>query len=123
MHLPDSVSPLLTQHYCSGRVFPPKSKLYKKIWPQFEQNKKRQRRLITLLCAGLGYHERDLMSTTDIDIVDSLLLDAWNAIKPMMIGSDAEGYCFDLERYAHFQLLTNAYICPVTNLFRTQCSE
>lgn len=117
VHLPDSVSPLLTQHYRSGRVFPPKSKLYKKIWPQFEQNKKRQRRLITLLCAGLGYHDRDLMSTTDIDIVDSLLLDAWNAIKPMMIGSDVEGYCFDLERYAHFQLLTNAYICPVTNRF------
>lgn len=117
VYLPEDISPLLTQHYKAGRVFPPENNLAKKKWPRFEEKKKKQHRLVTLLCAGLGYHEQTHMSNTDIDIVNSLLQDAWFAISRIMVGNDTEGYSLDLENKAFFELMTEGYICPITNRF------
>ena len=114
--IPENIKPLIVQPYYSKKIYPSdfsdtKDKLYYK-WPVLKEKQVPQR-LITLLCAGLGYCTE--LDDAQTDVINTLMSEAWKGIKQhLLTGSDNEGYVLELREKASFELILSADLCPNT---------
>lgn len=84
-----------------------------KKWPSFNRNDLRQNRIALLLCAGLGYHNRDEV-TNEIEYdINELLKEIWKTIRSRVLEAEGDGYRLNLEEKTRFQLASKLWLCPV----------
>ena len=86
-----------------------------KRWTQLEDHGIRVSRLPLLICAGLGYHDRDVLTADIIDRINKLLQDIWTALKSYLLTLDNQGFRLNLEEKAVFELCERSWLCPATN--------
>lgn len=121
---------LVQDSYTSDIYGPTCSKEDKKKWPQLvkENDKFRepQNRIITLLCATLGYDDIQNISDTEQTRINEILKEAWRVLKTRVLietdtisqNSDDHGYKLDLTNgdKVKFELMTDGWICPVDHV-------
>lgn len=121
---------LVQDSYTSDIYGPTCSKDDKKKWPQLvkENDKFRepQNRIITLLCAALGYDDIQNISDADQTRINEILKEAWRVLKTRVLietdtisqNSDDHGYKLDLTNgdKVKFELMTDGWICPVDHV-------
>lgn len=89
-----------------------------KKWPQIKKGRKIQQRLITLLCLATDI---DISKAAGEQIINDWLKEAWKVLTSyqqtnILQDSTADKqYSLDLSKKAHFALLRDAYICPITH--------
>lgn len=81
----------------------------------------RQNRLVLLLCAALGINSSAEMTQENIDLVNGILMDAWNFLTQNvleMTDTEHQGYLLDLmdKNKVAIQIIEKAYVCPVDNV-------
>lgn len=84
-----------------------------KRWPSFDKNNIRQNRLALLICAGLGFHEREDIDADLEDRINKLLETIWREIKSNILSNDGDGFKINLEEYSQFKLSEMLWLCPV----------
>lgn len=123
VHIDEAVRALV-QRYGSREIYPsdydrqtlpgePK----RRKWPIFNRSTKWPPRLALIICAGLGWHDREQTDRLQEDKINSLLQSMWRTLKARNIieGSDSDGYSIHLPRVAEFELITKARLCPATH--------
>lgn len=84
-----------------------------KKWPTFSKNEARPNRLALLLCAGLGYFNRNEITTEVEEDINELLLEIWKTIRANVLENDDTGYKLNLEQKTRLQIPENLWLCPV----------
>ncbi|MCW2258673.1 MULTISPECIES: DEAD/DEAH box helicase [Sphingobacterium] len=84
-------------------------------WPSFNPNRKRQHRFVTLLCAGLGYHNFEEISSGNQDRIDSLLQAIWGTLvsRHVIRNMGDDSFKLRLEESSVFSLTNSVWLCPV----------
>ncbi|WP_293955610.1 MULTISPECIES: DEAD/DEAH box helicase [unclassified Sphingobacterium] len=84
-------------------------------WPSFNPQRKRQHRFVTLLCAGLGFHNFEEITPEDQDRIDQLLQAIWGTLvsKNVLSNLGDNSYKLRLEESTVFCLTNNVWLCPV----------
>jgi DEAD/DEAH box helicase domain-containing protein len=77
-------------------------------WPTARRSGERST-LVRMLAQLLG---ADIKTAEGVDLVDSLLLDAWNEVRKLLKAT-ADGYVLPLEEMS-YQLIREAWVCPFT---------
>ncbi len=104
-----------TSHKSFG-IFPNDSPLADVLkWPVFDRRRVRPNRLALLICAGLGYHEPDVIDNEIQDQINDLLERLWTTIRGHFLTPDGNegGYKLDLEDKTAFELADIIWLCPV----------
>jgi len=83
-------------------------------WPKLEHNTIRKNRLALLICAGLGFQEREDITQEIEDNINELLEVIWRTLKNRILRTDGGGYKLSLEETTLFELSENLWLCPVT---------
>lgn len=82
-------------------------------WPQFNRGSIVQPRLVLLLCAGLGWHDKADISRTQEDELNDLLKKIWETLKSRLLRADKDGFLLDLFDKSVFELAGKQWLCPV----------
>ncbi len=85
-----------------------------KRWPQIKKKRKVQQRLINLLRVAA---KLDTNRSRDCDLINDWLRAAWDALKKAKVLQDVTAdnlFSLSLNKI-HFSLVSEAYICPITN--------
>ncbi|MEJ7778682.1 MAG: DEAD/DEAH box helicase [Daejeonella sp.] len=107
-----------TRFYLQKPIFPHSSQLPNVTrWPQFNRNSKRQSRLVLLVCAGLGWHNKTDISRIQEDQLNELLNKVWEVIRIRILTADGDngGYRLNLFEKSVLQLAGKQNLCPVNN--------
>jgi len=84
-----------------------------KRWPSFDRKRIRQNRLALLICAGIGFHDKEDIDAELEDRINELLETIWRTIKSQVLNIDGEGYKLNLEEDSQFKLSKKLWLCPV----------
>jgi len=84
-----------------------------KRWPSFDKKSIRQNRLALLICAGLGFHDREDIDADIEDRINELLETIWRTIKSLVLSIDGDGFKINLEEVSQFKLSKMLWLCPV----------
>lgn len=84
-----------------------------KKWPTFNRHHIRPNRLSLLICAGLGYTERNDIDNNLEDRINDLLETIWRTLKTSVLSLDGTGFKLDIDRASQFQLSEKLWLCPV----------
>ena len=86
-------------------------------WPYFEK-RGHYHRLVLLLCKAAQWDSPNDLGTTEVDKINDLLQRAWrDFIRVGILKRDNHGgYAVDLENAMAFEVLKEAWLCPVTNV-------
>lgn len=107
--------------FTSKRYFP--SLIYKnnsglinvKEWPMYNPKSVTQSKLVLLICAGLGWHDRSDINEVREDKLNDLLEKIWRTIQQKILTPDEEGYKLDFLESTQFEIAGKEFLCPVTN--------
>lgn len=107
--------------FSSKRYFP--SLIYKsdsglvnvKEWPRYNSKSKTQSKLVLLICAGLGWHDRGDINEVREDKINDLLEKIWRTLQQKILTPDEEGYKLDFFKSTQFEIAGKEFLCPVTN--------
>lgn len=91
---------------------PDSSEIDVKRWPIFKKHNIRQNRMALLVCAGLGYHDKEDFDADLEDRINGLLEDLWKGVKSLL-SYDGNGFKLRLEDESQFQLSKELWLCPV----------
>ncbi len=84
-------------------------------WPEFKPNSIVQSRLVLLICAGLGWHDKEAITETPADQINDLLRAIWSVlVSKKVLTKDGDGYILNLIEQSQFELAGKEYLCPVT---------
>ena len=84
-----------------------------KKWPLLKTGNIRQQRIISLLAKAVGFNR---LEKQEEDIINTWLKAAWRALTDTKTLSEVSNKQFQLRlNSVHFSLVTEAYICPITN--------
>ena len=85
-------------------------------WRLFENNTSRPNRLILMLCAINRWDKNDI-DNIKRDQINEILRIVWNQLtqRNILIGDLNSGYVMDLSSSMSFEVLKEAWICPITN--------
>lgn len=86
-------------------------------WGLFKSKSKIQKRLILLICAGLGWQDIKAIGTTEEESINNLLEEIWKEISRVMTNDGNDTYKFDLWENSMFELTDKVYLCPVNRRF------
>ena len=81
-----------------------------KGWPTCLRGKRRRNRIIDI---AMEYLQLSSEQEEHCRIMDKLMEDAWQALRPMM-NTYSEGFQFDLSKHAVFSTIKTAWKCPYT---------
>jgi ATP-dependent helicase YprA (DUF1998 family) len=81
-------------------------------WPTFTK-KIRPGRLPLLICAGLGYHELELLDNATVVRINELLDKIWRTLKQCVLIEDVQRFKLNLEKASQLQLSKKLWLCPV----------
>ena len=86
-------------------------------WPSFN-NSGHYNRLVLLICKAANWNTQDDLGHMEIDIINDILQSAWNDLIRVGILRRKEdgGYSVRLETSMAFEVLKEAWLCPVTNV-------
>lgn len=113
--LDDSIRIFSTSQQRSYLIFPPDSQVDGKKWPTFNPNRITQSRFILLLCAGLGWHNKDEITSDRQDLLDELSLKIWRTLQKYVLERDGGGYRLNFIDKSEFELAGDEYLCPATH--------
>jgi hypothetical protein len=71
--------------------------------------------LVLLICAGLGWHNKDDITKEREDELNELLEKIWRILRQKILTSDRDGYKLDFLQSTQFEIAGEEYLCPVTN--------
>jgi DEAD/DEAH box helicase domain-containing protein len=112
----DSIRQFSSRQHRSYHIYPADSdRPTNQRWPNYNPRSIVQNRLVLLLCAGLGWHERDDVTAEREDQLNTLLTQVWNTLSQRLLTRDGEGFKLNLLEKSQFQLGGKQYLCPVTN--------
>lgn len=86
-----------------------------KKWPSYNPKSRTQSRLVLLLCAGLGWHNREDITKNREDQLNELLEKLWRILREKLLIKDGEGYKLDFFEKTAFEIAGNEFLCPVSN--------
>ncbi|WP_339848303.1 DEAD/DEAH box helicase [uncultured Dokdonia sp.] len=107
--------------FSSKRYFP--SLIYKndsglvnvKEWPRYNAKSVTQSKLVLLICAGLGWHDRGDINDVREDQLNDLLDKIWRTLQQKILTPDEQGYKLDFFKSTQFEIAGKEFLCPVTN--------
>ncbi|WP_323027336.1 DEAD/DEAH box helicase [Gelidibacter japonicus] len=103
-----------TSFHRSDLIFPPNSdEPNAKTWPQYNPKSNAQSRFVLLLCAGLGWHEKEEITKDREDDLNDLLSKIWVTLRTKLLSEDNRGYRIDLMEKSNFEIAGVQYLCPV----------
>lgn len=114
----DKLKKITKKDFYTKSIFPNNTEIEtNNKWGLFQSKRKEQKRLILLICAGLGWHDIKAIGTTEEDNLNELLTEIWKEISKVMINDGNDSYKFDLWENSMFELTDKIYICPVNRRF------
>lgn len=110
----NSLRKFTTSFYRPNLIFPSNTDLPNvSKWPQYNSNSITQHRLVLLICAGLGWHDKDEVNAIREDQINDLLNSLWSTIRTKLLTEDNGGYKINLAEKAYFEIAGVEYLCPV----------
>lgn len=114
--LDDSIREFSTTFWRTQAIYPPNSEVSNaKTWPLYNANSIAQSRLVLLICAGLGWHEKDEITQEQEDQLNELLEKIWRTLQSKLLTPDGEGYKLDLENDTKLEIAGSQFLCPVSS--------
>lgn len=86
-----------------------------KEWPRYNAKSVTQSKLVLLICAGLGWHDRDDINDVREDQLNDLLEKIWRTLQQKILTPDEQGYKLDFFKSTQFEIAGKEFLCPVTN--------
>lgn len=102
-----------TRFYRSQLIYPSNSD-QSNHWSLFNPDSITQSRLVLLICAGLGWHDKDSIDNVREDQLNELLLKIWKTLQAKILTNDGDGYKLDLIKNTQFEIASKETLCPVT---------
>ncbi len=118
--LPSDIKKYSTSHLKSFKIYPSNTDVVKvKRFPKFNRKQARQNRLSLLICAGLGYHNKEDIDEILEDKINNLLENIWIVLRNKILNQDGntdnDGYKINIEEKFSFELANKLWLCPVKN--------
>jgi len=96
-------------------IYPTKSDVANsKHWSLFNPDSITQPKLVLLICAGLGWHNKDEISATREDQINDLCRMIWNTLREKILTLDGDSYKLNFLENTQFETAGFEYLCPVT---------
>ncbi|MRT17521.1 DEAD/DEAH box helicase [Vitellibacter sp. q18] len=112
----DAVRNYSTKYHTSYSIYPSTSdRVNAKKWPEYNPNSITQSRLVLLICAGLGWHDRADIDREKEDLINELLQSIWTTLREKVLTSDDDGFKLNFFEKTQFELAGKEYLCPITN--------
>ncbi len=112
----DTMRIFSSKFYHSEFLFPSNSEVVNaKKWALYNPNSVVQKRLVLLICAGLGWHNKEEITKEREDKLNDLLETIWRTLREKILRNDGEGYKLDFFEKTQFEIAGQEYLCPVTN--------
>lgn len=112
----DSMRLFSSRFYRSEAIYPANTEVSNaKKWRLYNPNSITQSRLVLLICAGLGWHDRDEITKVREDQLNELLEKIWRTLQQKILSSDGEGYKLNFLENTQFEIAGEEFLCPVTN--------
>ena len=87
-----------------------------KKWPQYNPHSITQTRIVLLICAGLGWHDKADITKEREDHLKELLQKIWRTLlQARVLTKDGDGYKLNFLEKTQFEIAGKEYLCPVTN--------
>ena len=86
-----------------------------KKWALYNPNSIVQSRFVLLICAGLGWHNKEEITKEREDKLNDLLETIWSTLREKILSNDGEGYKLDFFEKTQFEIAGQEFLCPVTN--------
>jgi hypothetical protein len=84
-------------------------------WPSYNPNSVVQSRLVLLICAGLGWYNKEDITQENEDKLTDLLETIFRTLRSKLLTADGEGFKLDLFEKTKFELAKEEILCPATN--------
>lgn len=113
----DSMRLFTSKFYRSESIYPSNVNILEaKKWPQYNPNSITQTRIVLLICAGLGWHNKADITKDREDQLRVLLQQMWETLlRSKVLTRDNEGYKLNFLEKTQFEIAGKEYLCPVTN--------
>jgi len=112
----DAMRLLSSRFYLPSNIYPSTSDIVGvSKWKQYNPKSKTQSRLVLLICAGLGWYNKEDIDNIKEDQLNDLLETIWRTLVANVLVKDGEGYKLDLINKSVFEIAGKEYLCPVTN--------
>lgn len=112
----DGMRLFTSRFYRSELIYPSNTEIVNaKKWRLYNSQSITQSRLVLLICAGLGWHERDDITEIREDQLNELLEKIWRTLQQKVLTPDGDGYILDFFKSTRFEIASKEYLCPVTN--------
>mgnify|MGYP003115253462 CR=1 FL=1 len=113
----DAMRLFTSKFYRSELIYPSNTGIINaKKWRLYNSNSIAQSRLVLLICAGLGWHDRGDVTEVREDQINELLEKIWRTLKQKVLTADGdEGYKLDFLKSTQFEIAGKEFLCPVTN--------
>ena len=113
--LDPSIPVFSTKFYRPNPIYPSNTEVVNvATWPQFNEKSVTQSRLVLLICAGLGWHDKESISNEQEDQLNELLLSIWRALRGRLLSNDGEEFYLDMEQQSNLELCGSVTLCPTT---------
>lgn len=112
----DSMRLFSSKFYRSQLIFPANSEIANtKKWALYNPNSIAQSRLVLLICAGLGWQDKQDINQEREDLLNDFLEKIWRTLKEKILTADGDGYKLNFLENTQFEIAGQEYLCPVTN--------
>ncbi|WOD44190.1 DEAD/DEAH box helicase [Hwangdonia lutea] len=111
----DSMRLFTSKFYRSELIYPSNTEIVNaKKWRLYNPNSIAQSRLVLLICAGLGWHDRGDITEVREDQLNELLEKIWRTLQQKILTADGDGYKLDFLESTQFEIAGQEFLCPVT---------
>jgi DEAD/DEAH box helicase domain-containing protein len=111
----DAMRLFSSKFYRSQLIHPSNSEAVGIKWTLYNSNSIVQSRLVLLLCAGLGWHDKEDITNEREDQLNELLEKIWRTLQEKVLTADAAGYKLNFLEKTQFEIAGQEFLCPVTN--------
>ena len=112
----DSMRVFTSKFYRSQLIFPSNTDLANvQSWPTYNPKSVTQSKLVLLICAGLGWNEKELITSDREGMLIDLLEKIWRTLQQKILTADGEGFKLDLIKNTRLEIAGKEFLCPVTN--------
>jgi superfamily II DNA/RNA helicase len=112
----DTMRVFTSRFYHSQLIHPSNSEVINaKKWSLYNPNSITQNRLVLLICAGLGWHDKAEITKEREDQLNEFLEVIWRTLREKVLSSDSEGYKLNFFDKTQFEIAGKEFLCPVTN--------
>lgn len=112
----DAMRLFTSKFYRSEVIYPANTEITNaNKWRLYNSQSITQSRLVLLICAGLGWHDKGDVTQVREDQLNELLEKIWRTLQQKILRSDRDGYILDFIESTQFELAGKEFLCPVTN--------